>query len=901
MALLRFSIFLDAFDSKKVNFSVNSTDRNSLSPFTSYVHEYRAWTLNSSSRFKYIKISQLETELTDSSDVGLIEGDVNSKCEAERSDRVTKKISKRETEVNPKYRFIRNNVELDIEKFFVYDRDFDVNYSSIGVDLSLNHCNAILKRLEKSSDSKTMVFFEWMRVNGKLEQNMYAFNIIFRVLSRKGDWDAAEETIWEMKNFGCQLNFQVFNTLIYACCRQGLVELGAKWFRDMLDSGVQPNIATFGMLMGLYQKGWNVKEAEFTFSQMRSSKILCQSAYSAMITIYTRFRLYHKAEEIIVFLKEDKVVPTLENWLAILNAYSQQGKLADAELIWISIQEAGFPPNIIAYNTLITGYGKAFNMDAAQRLFLDMQNIGLEPDEITYRSMIEGWGRADNYKEAVWYYMELKRLGYKANSSNLYTLIKLQAKHGDEVGAIRTLNDMLELGCQYSSTLGILLQAYERAGRVDRLPILLKGSFYQHILINQNSCSILVMAYVKHCLVDDAIKILKNKKWKDPLFEDNLYHLLICSCKEVGYLENAVKIYTQMPKYEDKPNLHITCTMIDIYSIMGLFSEAEKLYLKLRSSGTALDMIAFSIVVRMYVKAGSLKDACSVLDMIDKQHNIVPDAFLLRDMLRIYQQCGMQDKLADIYYKISRSTETWDQEMYNCVINCCACALPVDELSRIFDEMLQHGFTPNTFTFNVMLDVYGKSKLFKKARTLFFMAQKQGLVDVISYNTLIAAYGKNKDFKKMSSTVKKMQVNGFSVSLEAYNSMLDAYGKDGQMETFRSLLLNMKGSSCTADHYTYNIMINIYGEQGWIDEVTEVLTELKEYGLGPDLCSYNTLIKAYGIAGMVEEAVGLVKEMRERGIEPDKITYTNLITALQRNDNFLEAVRWSLWMKQLKL
>ena len=92
-------------------------------------------------------------------------------------------------------------------------------------------------------------------------------------------------------------------------------------------------------------------------------------------------------------------------------------------------------------------------------------------------------------------------------------------------------------------------------------------------------------------------------------------------------------------------------------------------------------------------------------------------------------------------------------------------------------------------------------------------------------------------------------------------------------------------------------MINIYGEQGWIDEVASVLRELKECRLGPDLYSYNTLIKAYGIAGMVEDAVGLIKEMRDNGIEPDKITYTNLITALQRNDKFLEAVKWSLWMK----
>ncbi|OAY71878.1 Pentatricopeptide repeat-containing protein, chloroplastic [Ananas comosus] len=88
-------------------------------------------------------------------------------------------------------------------------------------------------------------------------------------------------------------------------------------------------------------------------------------------------------------------------------------------------------------------------------------------------------------------------------------------------------------------------------------------------------------------------------------------------------------------------------------------------------------------------------------------------------------------------------------------------------------------------------------------------------------------------------------------------------------------------------------------ECGWIEEVAGVLKELKQRGLEPDLYGYNTLIKAYGIAGMAEEAVKIVQEMRRRKINPDRATYSNLITALQRNENFLEAVKWSLWMRQM--
>lgn len=64
--------------------------------------------------------------------------------------------------------------------------------------------------------------------------------------------------------------------------------------------------------------------------------------------------------------------------------------------------------------------------------------------------------------------------------------------------------------------------------------------------------------------------------------------------------------------------------------------------------------------------------------------------------------------------------------MYNCVINCCALALPVDEPSRLYDGMRQRGFAPNTITFNIMLDVYGKSGLVKKAKRCFIQPKGKG-------------------------------------------------------------------------------------------------------------------------------------------------------------------------------
>ncbi|KAI3496101.1 hypothetical protein L1887_38451 [Cichorium endivia] len=915
MASIKCCVHLDSYDAKKLNSVLQFSDRGLIFAFTNVTN-------NSFSKLKQVRVSKLDTELSDVSQSNSFDRpvDLSDQNVVSRSPKLygefrkgkrsiwkrldgMKNVAKDSKAMHDSTNEIKSEHEIgSSDVLYENDDTFYEKLSSNGPESSLHHCNFILEKLENSGrDDEALKFFKWMRINGKLNHNMNAYKLALRVLGRRQDWEEAEMLIQQMQTeSSCELTFHIFNTLIFSCYKRGLVTAGRKWFQMMLNQQVHPNVATFGMIMSLYQKGSVLDDAEFAFSQMRNFKIVCHSAYSAMITMYTRVGLYEKAEEIIEFLKEDKVVLNQENWLVVLNAYSQQGKLNEAEKVLTSMHSSGFSPHIVAYNTLITGFGKVSKMESAERMFHELISSGLKPDESTYRTMIEGWGRVQNFKEAERYYNEMSSLNFKPNSSNLYTMINLQAKNEDESGAIRTIKDMMKIGCQFSSILSIVLQAYEKAERFDKVPAVITGMqlLYNHVLNNQTSCSILVMAYVKHGLIDDTIQVLRIKKWKDKVFEDSLYHLLICSCKELDYLDNSIKIYTSMPKPE-KPNLHITCSMIDIYTRLNNFQEAETLYTKLKSKGVSLDLIAFSIVVRMYIKSGSLNNACSVLEEMEKQKEIVPDVYLIRDMLRIYQRLGMVNKLADLYYKILKLGVIWDQEMYNCVINCCARALPIDELSRLFNEMIHNGFSPNTTTYNVILDVYGKSGLFKKVRQVFWMAKKQGTVDIISYNTVVSAYGKSQDLRNMASVARRMKFNGFSVSLEAYNSMLDAYGKAGEMEKFKNVLLRMKESNCGSDCYTYNIMINIYGEKGWIDEVGDVLMELKECGMSLDLCGYNSLIKAYGIAGMVEEAVDLVKEMRKNGVEPDRITYTNLVIALQKNDMVLEALKWSLWIKQM--
>jgi len=167
-----------------------------------------------------------------------------------------------------------------------------------------------------------------------------------------------------------------------------------------------------------------------------------------------------------------------------------------------------------------------------------------------------------------------------------------------------------------------LVRAYGAVGRMHKVLPILQACFNKKILLDATSCSILVTSFVQNSVLEEALYILREKKWKDSAFEDNLYHILICSCKEGGSYNDAVRIYNQMPKSETHPNPRISCTMIDVFSRMERFADAEAIYLELKASASVLDMIAYSVIVRMYIKARRLEDACSILTEMEKQKEL---------------------------------------------------------------------------------------------------------------------------------------------------------------------------------------------------------------------------------------------------------------------------------------
>ncbi|XP_068650348.1 pentatricopeptide repeat-containing protein At3g23020 [Aristolochia californica] len=228
------------------------------------------------------------------------------------------------------------------------------------------------------------------------------------------------------------------------------------------------------------------------------------------------------------------------------------------------------------------------------------------------------------------------------------------------------------------------------------------------------------------------------------------------------------------------------------------------------------------------------------------------------------------------------------------------------------DKMNKQGLHPDEVTMGIVVQMYKKSGEFTKAQQFFKewslcnqgvssangTSQPQKSFSSYTYNTLIDTYGKAGQLREASDTFAQMLREGIVPNTVTFNTMMHICGNCGHLEEVENLMVKMEELRCPPDTRTYNILISLYAKNDNIEMAANYFKKMKACGLQPDPVGYRTLLYAFSIRHMVQEAEALVSEMDELGLEIDESTQTALIR-MYINAGLLEQ-SWS-WFERFHL
>ncbi|KAI3797033.1 hypothetical protein L1987_39723 [Smallanthus sonchifolius] len=211
------------------------------------------------------------------------------------------------------------------------------------------------------------------------------------------------------------------------------------------------------------------------------------------------------------------------------------------------------------------------------------------------------------------------------------------------------------------------------------------------------------------------------------------------------------------------------------------------------------------------------------------------------------------------------------------------------------DVMNEKGMEPDEVTMGIVVQMYKTAGQFEKAEEFFkkWSVHKSMTMNIAptkfealsvdhvglsayTYNTLIDTYGKAGRVNDASETFEQMLKEGIVPNTVTLNTMIHMFGNHGRLEEVASLMQKMEQFQCVPDTRTYNILISLHVKHDNIVLAKGYFKKMQEASLEPDAVSYRTLLYAFAIRHMVCEAEELVNEMDKRDLEIDEFTQSSL-------------------------
>ncbi|KAH6556494.1 hypothetical protein KP509_1Z174800 [Ceratopteris richardii] len=311
----------------------------------------------------------------------------------------------------------------------------------------------------------------------------------------------------------------------------------------------------------------------------------------------------------------------------------------------------------------------------------------------------------------------------------------------------------------------------------------------------------------------------------------------------------------------------------------------------------------YTRLIRMLGKCGKPELALSVFNTMWKE-KCRPSVQVYTALLMAFTRSNLVDQAFRILEEMKRVPGCQpDICTYSELIRACSRNMDFQRVSLLLEEMKNVGLTPNTVTCNIILDAYGRARMFEAMEGLFteIFEGDEHSYNYWTQNVILNSYARVGDIERMEYWFSKLQRLGFRPNVITFNILLTAYGREFQFAKMDSVLNFMSTYHYQGTTATYNTVIDAYGKAGLIKEAMQVHREMRWQGVKEDKHTFCSLIDAFGKKGQWERVEKVLRQMRNSNIEPDAAVYNAALDAYSRCDRKVEMQRVLAEMEDRKI
>ncbi|KAL7084649.1 hypothetical protein ACP275_14G234900 [Erythranthe tilingii] len=381
----------------------------------------------------------------------------------------------------------------------------------------------------------------------------------------------------------------------------------------------------------------------------------------------------------------------------------------------------------------------------------------------------------------------------------------------------------------------------------------------------------------------------------DDVFVNNTLILFYGSC---GDLRSVRKVFDEMPQRD----------LISWNTGIRVFADNERL---LDCVGLFQNMIAKSGFMPNVISVVSVLPVCASLEdqrLVSLIHAYVFKVGLDGEirignaLVDAYGKCGNIGALEGVFDDmVERNEVSWNSMiggfsrtgLNSNALNCframiserveintvtIATILPTLIELNLFDKGKEiHGFTvkfgmdSDVFVANALVDMYGKSRRFSEASSVFYNI---GSKNIVSWNTMIGNFAQNGLEFEALELVRDMQTRGEIPNSVTLSNILPACARIGSLRHGKEIHARSIRVGSASDLFVSNALTDMYAKCSCLNLARTM------FDISPrDEISYNTLIMGYSQTNESSNSISLFTEMEMLGLNLDTVSYMGVLSA----------------------
>lgn len=326
----------------------------------------------------------------------------------------------------------------------------------------------------------------------------------------------------------------------------------------------------------------------------------------------------------------------------------------------------------LVYRTLLANCVRANNVRKAEEVFNKIKDLEFPITAFACNQLLLLYKRVDRKKIAdVLLLMEKENV--KPSLFTYKLLIDTKGKSNDITGMDQIVEAMKAEGVEPDiHTKAILAKHYADGGLKEKAEEVLKEMEGGNLKANRSACRSLLPLYAELGKADDVGRVWKICE-SNPLFDECV--AAIEAYGKLNKIEEAEAVFDKAVKQYKKPPSKLFTVLLNVYANCKMLAKGKDLVKRMADSGCRIGPITWDALVKLYVEAGEIEKADSILQKAAQQNQMKP---MFSSYVAIMDQYA---KRGDIH-----NTE------------------------KIFHRMRQAGYTARFRQFQILVQAYVNAK-----------------------------------------------------------------------------------------------------------------------------------------------------------------------------------------------